>query len=43
VLELLEELLDAIEFNLMAVRREPHFAQVGVDQFVLYVEDAFAA
>jgi hypothetical protein len=31
------------EFNLMAVAVNEHFADVGVDQFVPYVEDAFAA
>jgi hypothetical protein len=30
------------EFNLMAVAVNEHFAEVGVDQFVAYVEDAFA-
>jgi hypothetical protein len=30
------------EFNLMAVVVNEHFADVGVDQFVPYVEDAFA-
>jgi hypothetical protein len=30
------------EFNLMAVAVNEHFADVGVAQFVLYVEDAFA-
>jgi hypothetical protein len=30
------------EFNLMAVAVNEHFADLGLDQFVPYVEDAFA-
>jgi hypothetical protein len=30
------------EFNLMAVAVNEHFADLGVDQFVPYIEDAFA-
>jgi hypothetical protein len=30
------------EFNLMAVAVNEHFADLGVDQFIPYVEDAFA-
>jgi hypothetical protein len=30
------------EFNLMAVAVNEHFADIGVDQIVPYVEDAFA-
>ena len=30
------------EFNLMAVAVNEHFVDVGVDQFVSYIEDAFA-
>ena len=30
------------EFNLMAVAVNEHFAEIEVDQFVPYVEDAFA-
>ena len=30
------------EFNLIAVAVNEHFVDVGVDQFVPYIEDAFA-
>jgi hypothetical protein len=30
------------EFNLIAVAVNEHFVNVGVDQFVPYIEDAFA-